>query len=1005
MKTHETPRRRISAIMLSCALALQANAQITVNDMDEDPGLSAQDLAEALAGTGVSIVANSAQLVQNADPWSTPTDPPLSAAGTFTVTNDVLGAGFSSGVILSSGRADNIQGTEDALAIEGNYNLLSDAQAELGLMGDSQLEALYPEWYFQDGTSLEFDFVPDANQVSIQFVFASEEYTEYVNDGFNDIFAIFVNGQTVNLATVEPNDDPVSIDSINHLRNPLLFRNNDIHDSPEPLNGYHVTEADGFTTIITCILPVDANETNSLKVVIADAGDAILDSWALLKGASLTTLKPLIVTKEAEYPQALVEYEYMNYSIHLTNTGSSAATVSEIHDLLPLGFQYQSMSTTGFTEDEPVSTFEVINGITREYLVWEGPYTIPANTTVTLGFPAHVGYQLGTFYNGATALANVPVIPSGDTAPVEVIPALDLALIGPDGVEIPNGGTYDFGRFYTDGYPYSVPFTFTIKNRGAYDIEDIVLTDGDYDTPYNVQTDVSETSTTIGYGQSTTFKLRFIPSFPGQVMEGTILIESNDPDESPFTLHVIGEAIDDPYTVHKSYLKAPNTDAGDSFGNRIAFSGDTLVVGAPCEASNAAGVNGNQADNSSSLAGAVYVYRLNPATHTWALEAYLKASNSAGGDLFGCAVAIDGNTLVVGAANEDSSSAGINGSQSNNSASDSGAAYVFVRNGSTWTQQAYLKASNTEAGDLFGTSVAVHGATVIVGAPGEDSGATGVNGNQSDNSCSLSGAAYVFIRPGSTWSQQAYLKASSAVAGASLGRSAAICYHTVALGAPDANSAAGFVSVFTRSGSAWSHSGHVTAFNAGAGDCFGWSVALSQSALPDLIVGAPYEDSSGTGVGSAGTNNSNTNSGAAYVLKRSGGSWILEAFLKGSSSTISPNLFGWSVAATSRLVLVGAPHESSSSTGVGGYDADTSASHAGAAFLFLNNYNGCVYEDYLKASNTDASDIFGTSVAIEGDVAIAGAPGEASASTLAAPDEWDNSANDAGAIYYFDVAD
>jgi hypothetical protein len=86
----------------------------------------------------------------------------------------------------------------------------------------------------------------------------------------------------------------------------------------------------------------------------------------------------------------------------------------------------------------------------------------------------------------------------------------------------------------------------------------------------------------------------------------------------------------------------------------------------------------------------------------------------------------------------------VNGNQSNNSATEAGAAYVFVRNGTTWSQQAYLKASNTGASDSFGGSVAVSGDTVVVGAPGEGSSATGVNGNQADNSVTGAGAAYVF---------------------------------------------------------------------------------------------------------------------------------------------------------------------------------------------------------------------------------------------------------------------
>jgi hypothetical protein len=132
----------------------------------------------------------------------------------------------------------------------------------------------------------------------------------------------------------------------------------------------------------------------------------------------------------------------------------------------------------------------------------------------------------------------------------------------------------------------------------------------------------------------------------------------------------------------------------------------------------------------------------------WTQQAYLKASNPGMDDEFGCSVAISGNTVVAGAYGESSSARGVNGNQSNNSALNSGAAYVFVRNGTTWTQQAYLKASNTGGSDMFGCSVAVSDDTVVAGAVGEDSNATGVNGNQSNNSASGSGAAYIFTGVG-----------------------------------------------------------------------------------------------------------------------------------------------------------------------------------------------------------------------------------------------------------------
>src|SRR5438132_75740 len=151
-----------------------------------------------------------------------------------------------------------------------------------------------------------------------------------------------------------------------------------------------------------------------------------------------------------------------------------------------------------------------------------------------------------------------------------------------------------------------------------------------------------------------------------------------------------------------------------------------------------------------------------------AQQAYAKASNT-GSDQFGYSVAVSGDTVVVGARFEASNATGVNGNQSDNSLSSSGAAYVFVRKGTNWSQQAYLKASNTggptpgdrQGGDFFGAAVAISGDTLVVGAYQEDSNATGVNGNQNDNSATNSGAAYVFVRNGTNWTQQSYLKASN----------------------------------------------------------------------------------------------------------------------------------------------------------------------------------------------------------------------------------------------------
>src|SRR5262249_34580842 len=128
----------------------------------------------------------------------------------------------------------------------------------------------------------------------------------------------------------------------------------------------------------------------------------------------------------------------------------------------------------------------------------------------------------------------------------------------------------------------------------------------------------------------------------------------------------------------------------------------------------------------------------------WSQQAYLKASNTDAGDRFGRSVASSGDTVVVGAPDEASFSTGVNGNQLDNTFPNAGAAYVLLRSGTVWSQQAYLKASNTNANDSFGFSVAVSGDTVVVGAVNEASAATGVNGNQADNSAPGAGAAYVF---------------------------------------------------------------------------------------------------------------------------------------------------------------------------------------------------------------------------------------------------------------------
>ncbi|MGL4402057.1 MAG: choice-of-anchor D domain-containing protein, partial [Luteolibacter sp.] len=381
----------------------------------------------------------------------------------------------------------------------------------------------------------------------------------------------------------------------------------------------------------------------------------------------------------------------------------------------------------------------------------------------------------------------------------------------------------------------------------------------------------------------------------------------------------------------QAYLKASNSGASDSFGISVAVSGDTVVVGAKGENSSTTGVN-KSPNESAGASGAAYVFVRNGST--WSQQAYLKASNTGANDEFGRSVGVSGDTVIVGALWENSSTTGVN-STPNNNLSSAGAAYVFVRNGTTWSQQAYLKASNTGVSDYFGSSVAVDGDTVVVGAFGERSSTSGVNSTPNENAA-FAGAAYVFARSGSTWSQQAYLKASNPERDDYFGNSVAVSGDTLVVGAPYSNgtppnnfvSNSGSVFVFVRNSGAWSLQTLLRASNAGPDDVFGSSVALSGNTV---VVGAFAEDSSTFGVNSTPNESANL-AGAAYVFGRLGSIWSQQGYLK-ASNTGAGDEFGYSVAVSGNTVVVGAPSEDSSTSGVNS-TPNESAGRSGAAYLF-----------------------------------------------------------------------
>lgn len=444
----------------------------------------------------------------------------------------------------------------------------------------------------------------------------------------------------------------------------------------------------------------------------------------------------------------------------------------------------------------------------------------------------------------------------------------------------------------------------------------------------------------------------------------------------------------------QAYIKASNAEAEDRFGESIAIDGDTLVVGAYGEDSSASGQGGNQADNSVTDAGAVYVFTRSGTT--WSQEAYLKPPFPVANLTFGSNVALDGNTLVVAALGDGSGATGVNNEEFLQPEPFSGMVFVFTRSGTTWTQQAFIKASNTETYDNFGHSIAIDGDTLAVSAPQEDSAITG-GIDQTNNDAANSGAVYVFTRSGTTWAQQAFVKAPTAATGDNFGQSVAVAGDTLVVGANMEASGAGAVHVFTRTGNAWSPQARLQASNAAANDNFGRRVDIAGDTI---VAGAYLEASASSGINADESDDSAPNSGAAYVFTRSGVTWTQQAYLKASNG--GPTLFfGGSVAIEGDLIVIGAPVESNSATGINGNQNAGTITYSGAAYVFGRVGTTWSQYAYIKASNPGVQDSFGAAVALSSDTIVVGAYAEASAGQGVNANQNDDSADRAGAVYVF----
>lgn len=332
--------------------------------------------------------------------------------------------------------------------------------------------------------------------------------------------------------------------------------------------------------------------------------------------------------------------------------------------------------------------------------------------------------------------------------------------------------------------------------------------------------------------------------------------------------------------LERAKIIANDAKAGDLFGNTVAISGETAVIGAP-------GV-----DDAGPEAGAAYIF--GRSGDNWIQQAKLIGNDIGMFDQFGTAIAIHENTTIIGAYGKDEGGV------------DTGAAYVFARSGTSWTQQAKLTHRNAVSGDLFGFAVAVYGNNALIGAHGND--ATGPD----------SGAAYIFRRSGNTWTQNAQLIPNDSGLGDEFGFAVDLTNGIAIIGAPkeDRNETdMGTAYIFVETSEAWVQQAKLTAAETEAGDEFGSAVAIHEDTA---IVGAWKDDHP---VSSDGDPAEEIDKGSAYAFLRDGLSWVERRRIV-ASGTNRFDRFGASVSIRGSFAIVGADGN------------DNAGDNAGSAFIY-----------------------------------------------------------------------
>jgi hypothetical protein len=411
---------------------------------------------------------------------------------------------------------------------------------------------------------------------------------------------------------------------------------------------------------------------------------------------------------------------------------------------------------------------------------------------------------------------------------------------------------------------------------------------------------------------------------PPSRLGALLCLRTNDPDDDLTTIPLSVTVIGDSGLTGDAEQTRLTTDGlpDDQQGNAVAIDGDTAVVGA------------SQADvDEFGASGAAYVYVRDADGDGWDRQATLLPDGERDwGLVFGRSVAIDGDTIVVGA-----TGAAVGDSRP-------GAAYVFVRDGDTWTQQAKLSTPDVRWGAEFGFSVAVDGDTVAVGVPGEHLG--------DDNAA---GVVYPFTRDGGTWTIGPRLAGSGVSSFGNFGWSVSLDGGTLLVGAPNSTARGVF-----RQGAAYVFT------DDGDGGWTERAMLLPSDPAPELAFGTSVDVDGGTAVvGASGPGLDYVPShGAAYVYEGDGAAWAEQAKLTSTGTHVNDR-FGWSVGVDGGTVVVGAPYQGRTA----GVDLGK-----GAAVVFTRDGDGWTQLRTLRGSDTAQGDHLGTAVAVSGDDVLAGAP-------------------------------